>query len=159
MTLDEEITAVEGVIQAARSAATEHLERAQKDLHLEGSLLGRYQDFLSATVVDATATLARCREVASAPIAAPEASARIVQALLAGVRESIRLLYVAMTIVEELAGSAPRNGRAKAFAAPRVCSFCGKSEAETKLAAGPAGNICAPCTRLACGVLGIVPSD
>jgi hypothetical protein len=28
MTLDEEITAVEAVVQAASSAATEHLERA-----------------------------------------------------------------------------------------------------------------------------------
>ncbi|WP_437581992.1 ClpX C4-type zinc finger protein [Sorangium sp. So ce887] len=37
--------------------------------------------------------------------------------------------------------------------APRSCSFCG--DTESKLVAGPEANICAACTRLACGVLGI----
>jgi hypothetical protein len=42
---------------------------------------------------------------------------------------------------------------------PRSCSFCGKTEAETRLCAGGWGNICEPCTRTACGVFGIALED
>jgi hypothetical protein len=161
MTLDDEIMAVEHLVQVARDAATEHLERATKDLHLGSTGQKHYQDFLDTTVLNARSTLARCREMVSAPAVAAEASTSIVQALLAGVRESMRLMYVAMTVLEQLAGSAHQGGIAHATerAALRSCSFCGKSEAESKLVAGPAANICASCTRLACGVLGIALSD
>lgn len=35
-----------------------------------------------------------------------------------------------------------------------TCTFCGKSDLEVRLVAGPA-NICEGCVRLACAVLGI----
>ena len=161
MTLDDEITAVENLVHAGRGAATEHLERATKDLHLGSTVLAHYKDFLDATILNARSTLARCREMVSAPAISAEASASIVQGGLASARESMRLMYVAMTVLEQLAGSARRGGIAHATesAALRSCSFCGKTEAESKLVAGPAANICAPCTRLACGVLGIALSD
>ena len=164
MTFDEEITAVEKLVQVARDAATEHLERATKDLRLSIKELAHYETFLSATVLNATSTLTRCRETASAVSA--ETSASIAQGILAGVRESIRLMYVAMTVVEELAGSGghrnPHQGEvahATGSGKHRSCSFCGKSEVASRLVAGPAANICASCTRLACGVLGIALSE
>ena len=121
---------------------------------LGGTGLGHYKDFLDSTVVSAVSTLVRCREIASTPAIAAEAStASIVRGFLAGVRESVRLMYVAMAVLEELAGAGAAHRGA------RSCSFCGKTEAESKLVAGPAANICASCTRLACGVLGIPLSD
>jgi hypothetical protein len=155
MTLEEEILAVETVVQVAHGAATEHLGRAEKDLHLGSTGLLHYKDFLDGTLLNASATLARSREMASAPAIAAEASSEgIVRALLASVRESVRLMYVAMTVLEQFAGARQPAGNAHATAA-RSCSFCGKTEAETRLVAGPAASICASCTRLACGVLGI----
>jgi hypothetical protein len=101
MTLDDEILAVEAVVQFARDAATEHLERAAKDLHLKNPGLEHYKDFLSATILNANSILARCREMGSAPtIATDPAATSIVQGLLAVVRESMRLMYVAMTVLE-----------------------------------------------------------
>jgi hypothetical protein len=155
MTLDDEILAVENVVQVARDAANEHLERAEKDLHLGSTGLEHYKDFLDATIANARSVLARCRDMVSSPAIAAEASTpSIVQGLLAGARESMRLTYVAMTVLEQFAGSARQGGTANATA-PRSCSFCGKTDAETRLVAGPVANICASCTRLACGVLGI----
>jgi ClpX C4-type zinc finger len=73
----------------------------------------------------------------------------------------LRLMFAAAAVLEELARSAPHGGAARAASPPslRACSFCGKTEAETKLAAGPVANICGPCTRLLCGVLGVALSD
>jgi hypothetical protein len=161
MTLDEEITAVETLVHAGRAAATEHLERATKDLHLGSTGLAYYKDFLDATLLNARSTLARCRELVAAPAISAEVSASIAQGLLAGARESMRLMYVAMVVVEQLAGSARRGGIADATerAALRSCSFCGKTEAESKLVAGPVASICASCARLACGVLGMTVAE
>ncbi|WP_129347708.1 ClpX C4-type zinc finger protein [Sorangium cellulosum] len=71
-------------------------------------------------------------------------------------------MYAAMTVVEELAGPGghlgPRHGGialATRTAVPSSCSFCGKTETESKLVAGPEASICASCARLACGVPGI----
>ncbi len=107
MTLDEEITAVEGVVDAASRAAAEHLERATKDLKLGGAALARYEDFQDATLRNARSTLSCCRELRSASASPAEASARVEQGLLASVREFIRLLYVVMVVLEQCAGSAP----------------------------------------------------
>jgi hypothetical protein len=161
MTLDEEITAVEAVVQAASSAATEHLERATRDLKLRGTVLGHYKDFLNASLLNARSIMAWCRQMQSTAVLSAEASVPIVQGLLASVRESIRLMYVAMIILEQCAGSVPPGVGEPApdRAALRSCSFCGKPETESRLVAGPAANICASCTRLACGVLGIALSD
>ena len=147
-TLDDEILATENVVQAAREAATEHAERVAKDLGLVGAGLDHYRSFLDGTVANARSTLARCRELVSSP-----PMAGVVQGLLAGVRESVRLMYVAMIVVERCAGAGGREAGERE--AVRSCSFCGKSSAEEKLVAGPAANICAACARLACGVLGI----
>ena len=156
-----EIKAVEDLVQVARDAATEHLDRATKDLHLGSRGLVYYKDLLDGSILNARSTLARCRELASVPSTAIEASpTSVVQGLLAAVRESLRLLYVAMAVLER-AESVRHVGAAHAAvrAALRSCSFCGKTEAEAKLVAGPLANICGPCTRLACGVLGITLSE
>lgn len=162
MTLDDEILAVETMVQFARDAATEHLERAAKDLHLKNSGIAHYKDFLRATILNTSSTLARCREMVSVPAIATEPGATsIVQGLLAVARESMRLMYVAMAVLEHLAWTTHQRGIAHATenAPLRSCSFCGKTEADAKLVAGPAANICATCTLLACGVLGIATSD
>ncbi|WP_437586215.1 ClpX C4-type zinc finger protein [Sorangium sp. So ce1000] len=166
MTLDEEITAVENLVQFARGAAADHLERATKVLNLRSKELARYETFLDSTILNATSTLTLCRETASAPAVFPDASTSIAQGLLASVRESIRLMYVAMTVIEGRAGSGgfrdPHQGESAHTTGSgehRACSFCGKSDAASKLVAGPAANICASCTRLACGVLGIGLSE
>jgi hypothetical protein len=39
--------------------------------------------------------------------------------------------------------------------ATRSCSWCGKPDGEVKVVAGPVANICEPCVRLVCAVLGI----
>ncbi|WP_437958111.1 ClpX C4-type zinc finger protein [Sorangium sp. So ce119] len=162
MTLDDEITAVEDLVQVAQTAVTEHLERATNDLHLERKTLNRYQDFLNSTITSAESTIRHCRETASALTASPGASTNIGQYILAVARESIRLMYAAMAVIEELAGTgghlnARRGGIAHVLetAVPRSCSFCGKTDTDSKLVAGPEANICASCTRLACGVLGV----
>ena len=56
MTLDDEIMAVENLVHAARGAATEHLERATKDLDLGSTALAHYKDFLDATIFTARST-------------------------------------------------------------------------------------------------------
>ena len=73
MTLNDEITAVENVVQVARDAANQHLERAEKDLHVESTGLQHYKDFLDATINNARFILARCRDMASEPTIAVEA--------------------------------------------------------------------------------------
>src|SRR5689334_18928473 len=85
----------------------------------------------------------------------------VVPGHLAAVRESLRSMFAAAAILEELARSAPHGGAARVTEPPslRACSFCGKTEAEATLAAGPAVNICGPCARLVCGVLGIALSE
>lgn len=109
MTLDDEILAVESLVQVARDAATEHLERAENGLHLGSTGLKHYKDFLDATIANGRSVLARCRDMVSAPaIAADATTTSIVQGLLASVRESMRLMYVAMTVLEQLAGPARR---------------------------------------------------
>jgi hypothetical protein len=161
MTLDEEITAVEAVVHAANSAATEHLERATRDLKLGGTVLAHYKDFLNASLLNARSIMAWCLQVQSTSTLSAEASVSLVQSLLASVRESIRLMYVAMAFLEQCAGPTPPDADAPApeREALRSCSFCGKPETESRLVAGPVANICASCTRLACGVLGIALSD
>lgn len=151
MTLEEEIQAVDEVVAFGCRVATEHADRAGV-LRLSATALAHYKDFLDATILNARSTVARCRELASA-----DASASVAQGLLDVARESIRLMYVAMHVIEQLAGTAQQG--ATASAALRACSFCGKTEAEAKLVAGPVANICAACTRLACGALGIAVSD
>jgi hypothetical protein len=150
MTLEEEIQAVDEVVAFGRGVATEHAERAAGALRLEATVLAHYKDFLDGTIINARSTLTHCRELAAAPA---DGSAGVARGLLAVARESIRLMYVAMDVLEQRAGSA-RQGTT-ASAALRACSFCGKTEAETKLVAGPVANICVSCVRLACGVLGI----
>lgn len=155
----EEIKAVGEVVQATRDNADVHLQRAEKDLHLEGAGLAHYRDFLDASVLNARSILTICNDLVSAPaIAAEPSTSNIVRGLLASVHESVRLLYVAMIVLEQSAGPAPAPAPAPTAPRPggRSCSFCGKTDAETKLVAGPVANICATCTRLACGVLGIV---
>lgn len=160
MALDDEITAVEDLVQVARNAATEHLERATKDLYPGCETLNRYHDFVNATITNAESTLRHCRESASALAVFAQTSTTIAQGLLAATRESIKLMYAAMAVTEELAGTggqlnASQGGIEHAIetAAPRSCSFCGGTE--SKVVAGPEANICASCIRLACGVLGI----
>jgi hypothetical protein len=160
MTLPEEIAAVHDLLDLARRAAAEHLTRAASDLHLAPAPLTHYQDFLDTTLRNADTTLAHARELASAP-AAPAAA--MVPGLLAIVRDSARSVYLVMAILEAQRPApvpTPPVSAAPVPAppvAPRSCSFCGKTDAETKLVAGPAANICAACARLACGVLGLAP--
>jgi hypothetical protein len=165
MTLEEEIEADGEVIQAAREHAGVHLKRAETDLHLSGAALAHYRDFLDSSVVNARAVLACCSDLVSVPaIVAEPSTSKIVQGLLESVRESAKVMYLAMMVLEQSAGPARPGGPGPALApsepelprpSGRSCSFCGKTDAETKLVAGPTGNICASCTRLACGVLGI----
>ncbi|WP_437600106.1 ClpX C4-type zinc finger protein [Sorangium sp. So ce590] len=162
MTLDDEITAVEDLVQVARSAAAEHLGRATEHLYLGCEALNRYHDFVNATIANAESTLGHCRETASALAVFAQTSTAIAQGLLAATRDSIKLMYAAMAVAEELTGAGgqldvSQGGIAHVIetAVPRSCSFCGKTDKESKLVAGPEANICASCTRLACGVLGI----
>lgn len=166
MTPEEEIKAVGDVVQAARDNADVHLKRAERNLHLGGAGLAHYRDFLDASVLNARSILSRCSDLVSVPVIAAEPStSNIVQGLLASVRESVRLMYVAMIVLEQSAGPVRPGGPGPAPAptapepAPqpggRSCSFCGKTDAETRLVAGPVANICVSCARLAGGVLGI----
>jgi hypothetical protein len=153
MTLDDEIRAADEVVDAAHNAANQHLQRADTDLNLKGKGLEYYRKFLDGSILNARSVLAHCREIAATPaIVAEAAHTSIVQGLLASVRESMRLLYAVMIVLEQSVRSAPATGA-------RSCSFCGKTEDETKLVAGPRVNICVSCTRSACGVLGIELSD
>lgn len=161
MTPEEEIQAVFDVLQAARDNADAHLKRAEEDLHLSSGALVHYRDFLDASVLNARSILACCGDLVSAPVVAAQPStSNIVGGLLESVRESARLMYLAMIVLEQSAGPTRPGGPAPAPATPaapggRSCSFCGKTDAETKLVAGPVANICASCTRLAGGVLGV----
>lgn len=150
MTIDEELEAAEEVVDVASRAATEHYQRATTTLRLRSDVAARYKDFLDSAVHAARSSVAHGRQLASGAGLSHEEFMRVVEPILAGMRESVRLMYVGMTVIEQLAqpGSGGKAG-------PRVCSFCGKGEEETRLVAGPAGNICGACTRLACAVLGI----
>ncbi|WP_437728920.1 hypothetical protein [Sorangium sp. So ce861] len=153
MTLDDEITEVEGLAQVARSAATESLERATNDLRLGREALDRYQRLVDAAITSAESTLRHCRKIASDPTDPARAPTTIVQGMLAATRESIGLMHAAVAIIDELAGAGGQLDVARGAATPRSCSFCG--DTGSKVVAGPEANICASCTRLACGVLGI----
>ena len=166
MLLDEEITATEKLVQAARNAAAEHLQRATEALHLENTAAAHYKDFLNTALRSAQSMVVHCRNIVSVQQIPASECMHIVQGILEGVRESVRAMYVAMMIVEHLTGPVgQRNAVQPAIAhttendASRACSFCGTTETQSKLAAGPAANICAACARLVCGVLGIGLSD
>ncbi|WP_437948273.1 hypothetical protein WME98_47905 [Sorangium sp. So ce296] len=160
MTFDDEITAVEDLAQVARSAATESLERATNDLRLGREALDRYQRLVDAAITSAESTLRHCRKIASDPTDPARAPTTVVQGMLAATRESIGLMHAAVAIIDELAGAGGQLDAARGdlahergAATPRSCSFCG--DTGSKVVAGPEANICASCTRLACGVLGI----
>ncbi len=168
MAPEEEIKAVADVVQTARDNADVHLKRAETDLHIGDTALAHYRDFLDASVLNARSILARCSDLVSVPaISAEPSTSNVVRGLLESVRESARLMYVAMIVLEQSAGpvlpggpgSEPGLAPAPNEPAPqpggRSCSFCGKTDAETRLVAGPVANICVSCTRLACGILGI----
>jgi ClpX C4-type zinc finger len=164
MTPEDEIKAVGEVVQAARDNADVHLKHAEADLHVGGAALAHYRDFLDASVLNARSILARCSDLVSVPaIAAEPSTSNIVRGLLGTVRESVQALYLAMMVLDQsvgpagpgAAGPAPAPNEPAPEPGGRSCSFCGKTDAEAKLVAGPAGNICASCTRLACGILGI----
>lgn len=166
MSIDQEIEITAPVVEAAQAHAAEHIQRAKEALHFDSDTLTRYKDFLNATILVAESTIVHCRKMASLREIALSDSTPIVQGLMEGVRESVRAMYVAMAAVEQIAArpdqrnsqhDAPSN--ATSHDAIRSCAFCGKTEMQTKLVAGPAGNICAACTRLACGVLGINLAD
>src|SRR4051812_20791471 len=102
MTPEEEIKADGEVIQAARDYADVHLKRAERDLHLGGKGLAHYKDFLDASVLNARSILARCSDLVSVPVIAAEPStSNIVRGLLESVRESARLMYLAMMVLEQ----------------------------------------------------------
>lgn len=163
MSIDQEIEITTPVVEAAQAHAAEHIQRAKDALHFDNDTLTRYKDFLNATILVAESTIDHCRKMASLREIALSDSTPIVQGLMEGVRESVRAMYVAMAAVEQIAARPDqRNSQHDATSnhdAIRSCAFCGKTEMQTKLVAGPAGNICAACTRLACGVLGIKLSD
>jgi ClpX C4-type zinc finger len=166
MSIDEEIAMTAPVVEAARDNAAEHIQRAKEALHLDSVALAHYTDFLNATIFVAESTIAHCRKLASIQEIPFSESTQIVHGLMDGVRESVRTLYVVMAAIEQMVTRPEKRDTPQepipettAHHAIRSCAFCGKSEMQTKLVAGPAGNICAACTRLACGVLGIRLSD
>jgi hypothetical protein len=163
---DEDLTFIETVIQASSDAATEHLERMAGGAHLNKKTLVHYKDYLVTTISVAKSTLAICRRIVSARVSADgsplDESTRVVQELIAGMHESVKAMHFAICVVEQLAvpPDGPDSPR-RAVKPPeeshgaRRCSFCGIPETETNVVAGPEGNICASCTRLACAMLGI----
>ena len=162
MTIDDEIAMTAPVVEVARNNAAEHIQRAKEALHLDSVALAQYKDFLNATIVVAESTIAHCRKLASIKEIPFGESKQIVQGLMDGVRESVRTRYVVMATIEQMATIPEKTDTSQepipattARNAIRSCGFCGKTELQTKLVAGPAGNICAACTRFACGVLGI----
>ena len=163
MPIDQEIAITAPVVEAAHAHAAEHIQRAKEALHFDSVALAHYKDFLNATIQIAESTMTHCRKLASLPEIPASDSTPIVQGLMGGVRESVRAMYVAMAAVEQMAAKPGQQHDAPlkttAHDAIRSCAFCGKTEMQTKLVAGPAGNICAACTRLACGVLGINLAD
>jgi len=166
MSIEQEIAMTASVVEAAHDHAAEHIQRAKDALHFDSVALTHYNDFLNATILVAESTMAHCRKLAS-PREMPDSEAiQIVRGLMEGVRESVRALYVAMATIERMATTpgkvdTPQEpiSETTVHTAVRSCAFCGKTEVQTKLVAGPAGNICAACTRLACGVLGITLSN
>ena len=164
MKLEEELIAVESVVQAALHAATEHYEDVKGIQQFDEEPLAHYKNFLDSTISRAESTLVLCRRIAStfaASGASVDDSAALIQELIMGVLESVQVTYGAMGFVEHLTtlavGSRSSEVAAKASACrERCCSFCGK---EAKVVAGPVANICAGCTRLACAVLGIDLQD
>ncbi len=166
MSIDEEVAMTALVVQAAHGHASEHIQRAKEALHFDSVALAHYKDFLNATITVAESTMAHSRKLASLREIAVGDSTQIVQGLMEGVRESVRSMYVAMATIEQIAGTPKQadtlqdpHPETTAHDEIRSCAFCGKTDLQTKLVAGPSGNICASCTRLACGVLGIRLSD
>ena len=166
MTLDEELTAVENVVQAGLDAAKEHLARMTDVAHPNKATIAHYNDYLDTTTSVASSILVICRRLVSTGVSSDTTSTdeltRAIESLIAGVLESLRAMYLAMNVIEQIA--APTGGHdspsfvlkpQKESRETRSCSFCSRPDTETNLVAGPAGNICASCTRLACAVLGI----
>jgi hypothetical protein len=159
MTLDEELTAAESVVQAGRENATQHLERVVAAYRLNETTIDHYRKYLDTTTSVAQATLGSCRRIVSSSALPTEDVRQAVQGLISGLLDSMKAMYMAMDVVERLAPQADEHGPRVPTSqgesrAVRSCSFCGLGFSEG-IVAGPTGNICASCTRLACAVLGI----
>jgi len=164
MTLDEEVSSAERVVQAGRDNAAQHLERVAAVMRLDPRTIDDYQKFLDATASAAGYTIQLCRRLVSACTESDgfpnEEATQTVQGLISGALESMKAMYLAMSVVGRLRPQARRQDShvwlpRDESRATRRCSFCGTAYEEGKIVAGPSSNICEACTRLACGLLGI----
>lgn len=164
MTLEEELTAAEEVIQAGRENAAQHLQRVARVVPLDATIVEHYRCYLDTSTSVAQSTIELCRRIVSTCVksdALPsEDPTQIVHQLIIGVVTSMKAMYLAMGVVEDMAPRAneddsPMRTPVNTSCTTRSCSFCGMAYQQGRIMAGPASNICATCTRLACGVLGI----
>lgn len=164
MTVDDELVAAESVVQVSRENAAQHLERLAGVMRLNETIIDQYRTYLDTATSVAQSTLELCRTMVSTRVrvdaSASDDTTRAVQGFIAGVLRSMEAMYLAMSLVECLAPRAEAHdshGRTPdtQSSATRGCSFCGMPYQQGKVVAGPTGNICASCTRLACRVLGI----
>jgi len=141
---------------------TQHLERVRSAV-TTGTVVDQYGEYLSTTISVAKSSLAVTRRLMSTGMRSlgfPDDATEMASGLVSGVLESMRGMYLVVSVVEQLALQ-PEEGDSRVSrnqSEPqgiRKCSFCGATQTEEKIVAGPVANICGRCTRLACGVLGI----
>lgn len=165
MHIDDEIAGTEEMIALDRANALEVLARRATELKLDAKTLGHYKNFIDACLSSAASTLATCRAIAAMHDVPPHVATQVIAPFLLRAHEATHSMFLGMLVVEHVAEAAQGVSNQRTTAeAPKpepqhTCSFCGKTESETALVAGPTGNICASCTRLAATVHGIGLAD
>jgi hypothetical protein len=154
MQIEAELADIEEVVRASWTDGAEHRERVLVATASKG-VYERYKQFGDELRTVGESMLATCRELASRTSTSTGSDPAIHQ-LIRGILASTQVGYVAMAIIEGLLPPESSRSASEPPAQPgtRQCGFCGRSEKDTKLVAGPAASICGPCAKLACQVVG-----
>ncbi len=187
MFIDDEITGTEELIALDRANAGDYLADAANESKFDAKTLAHYKNFIDACLSNATSILATCRTIAAMPDLSPEVATQVIEPFLLRAHQATQSMFLGMLVVEHLAtpvatSSTDANepvvlgaratpqavGSNRGHVTPpefapngvqRICSFCGKTQAETPLVAGPIAYICAPCTRNVAAIHGIPLAD
>ena len=164
MTIDEELRAVEGIVQEGKQFSVQHIQRITEVTGLNDSAIVCYEKYLEKVISIAQSTLNLCSTYASTNIKDEETTnndlTKFVQKLIEGVIESLSAMYLVIAFVEHLVLeiNVPASQQIMKQSISSIgikCSFCNKDCKGDDVVAGPSVHICLSCVRMANDIFGI----
>lgn len=155
MSLQEELDAAEMLLRAASQGAGAQPSSSNSAMLIANSQtalrIGQRLVDIVKGLLDTGPVVPRAPEIAADLIAVVHLAAQVAVSSNA----VAALLGVSVTG----AGTACATPQDTVATGESMCSFCGKSQKDTKLVSGPRSFICGSCALLACRILGLVPGE